>query len=660
VVGVHGAWGTGKTSVLNLIEHFLTHGSERSRVTVIRFNPWWFSTTSDGLLRAFFGQVIASLPTKTRALQKVRPVLATLANLLSKLPLGGFEGAAEGVGDLLDMEEPSVEALRKQIDKHVTSQRRRFVIIVDDLDRLPREDIYQMFRVVKAVADFPRFTYVMAFDPEIVGKALAHYVPDQGRSYIEKIVQVPFTMPEIEQERLDRVLFDGLEQILQPIDPDRFDKQRWGNTYYGGIRALVRSPRDIARLLDTLSVSYSAMRAEVDAIDFIALEALRVFVPDIHRAIAANPTMFGIGFRFQDDPKKDLAWHQSYLDKLPAEYVEAVKDLLKRTFPRLHAVWGNIHYGMQDAWRRDRRACSEDGFSLYFRWSVPQGRLTSNETRGIVSGTSDQIGAVLDRYLVGPPLEKLGRFRRLLMDLDPHMPKSHGRESAIPLCRQLIDRCDEASALDDPTTKGDMDLSLQWFVEKLVRRELERHPPAARTSFLLEACESSPSLAVIFSFLNELRLEHTGHRERAPAPEAERLVELEVVDRCVAVLRERVRSHAQGKTLLGLPQPGHVIVWWEAVDGEACRAWATDLAKDDQDLLRLLACFLRFSLVSSLEDRIGRAEPFIWMAYIRSLGLNPAALRDRVEQLGRSAQGKQRLAAETFVRQVDNPRAEPG
>jgi hypothetical protein len=48
------------------------------------------------------------------------------------------------------------------------------------------------------------------------------------------------------------------------------------------------------------------------------------------------------------------------------------------------------------------------------------------------------------------------------------------------------------------------------------------------------------------------------------------------------------------------------------------------------------------------------------MAYIRSLGLNPAALRDRVEQLGRSAQGKQRLAAETFVRQVDNPRAEPG
>lgn len=659
VVGVHGAWGTGKTSVLNLIEHFLKHGPERSRVTVIRFNPWWFSASADGLLRAFFGQIIASLPTSTKALQQVRPVMAKLARLLSKLPLGGYEHAAEVAGDLLDGSEPSVEDLRREIDKHVISQRRRFVILVDDLDRLPREDIYQMFRVVKAVADFPRFTYVMAFDPEIVGKALAHYVPDQGRSYIEKIVQVPFAMPEVERERLDHVLFGGLEQVLHPIDSNRFDKQRWCNTYYGGIRALVRSPRDIARFLDTLSVSYAAMRAEVDAIDFVAMEALRVFAPEVHRAIAANPAMFGVGFRLNDDPKKDAVWHQSYLDHLPPDLVEPVKDVLKRTFPRLHAVWGNIHYRVSDEWRRDRRACSDEGFALYFRWSMPSDRLPSAEVRGLLFGASAHIRTVLDRYLVGLPLEKLGRFRRLLTDLDPLLPRVPGSDSAIPLCRELIDRCDEVSALDDPTTKGDLDLPLRWFVEKIVHRELERHPTMSREAFLVAACESCPSLGVVFSFLNDLRLEHTGHPRRAPAPEAERLVGVQVLDRCGELLRERVRRHAQAGSLLDLPEAGWVIVWWRGLDPEAARAWTAELVSDDRALLRLLPCFLRFSSVSTMGDYVGRAEPFMWMSEIRSLGLDPGALRGRVAALAQSAEGREKLAAEAFVKEVDNPRSEP-
>lgn len=656
VVGVHGAWGTGKTSVLNLIEHFLKQGQDGSNITIIRFNPWWFSTSADGLLQAFFGQIIAGLPA---SLKTARRWFAKLANLASQVPMGPFEWVAESLRRLLGRQR-TVDDLRARIEKQVIAQRLRFVILVDDLDRLPREDIYQMFRVVKAVADFPRFTYVMAFDPEIVGEALAHYVPDQGRSYIEKIVQVPLAMPEVEREHLDRVLLEGLEKTLRPIDSNRFDKQRWGNTYYGGIRALVRSPRDIVRFLDTLSVSYAAMRAEVDAIDYVALEALRVFAPEVHRAIAANPAMFGVGFRLHDDPKKDAVWHQSYLDRLPPDLVESVKDVLKRTFPRLHAVWGNIHYRVSEDWRRDRRACSEEGFPLYFRWSMPADRLPSAEIRGLVSGTVEHVRTVLDRYLVGLPLDRLGRFRKLLTDLEPLLPRVPGSESAIPLCRELIDRCDEVSALDDPTTKGDLDLPLQWFVEKIVHRELERHPAVSRDAFLTTACQDSPSLGVVFSFLNHLRLEHTGHPRRAPVPEAERLVGVQVLDRCGELLRERVRRHAQAGSLLDLPEAGWVIVWWRGLDPEAARAWAAELVSDDRALLRLLPCFLRFSSVSTMGDYVGRAEPFMWMSEIRSLGLDPGALRGRVAALAQSAEGKEKLAAATFVKEVDNPRREPG
>lgn len=659
VVGVHGAWGTGKTSVLNLIEHFLTHGSERSRVTVIRFNPWWFSDSADGLLRSFFGQIIASLPTTTKALQKVRPALATLAKLLSKVPLGGFEQAAEGVGELLAVGEPSVEDLRRQIDKHVSSQRRRFVILVDDLDRLPREDIYQMFRVVKAVADFPRFTYVMAFDPEIVGKALAHYVPDQGRSYIDKVVQVPFAMPEVERERLDQVLFEGLDRVLQPIDSDRFDKQRWGNTYLGGIRALVRSPRDIARFLDTLSVSYAAMRDEVDAIDFVAMEALRVFVPDVHRAIAGNPVMFGLGFRFQDDPKKDAPWHQAYLDRVAPELVEPVKDLLKRTFPRLSAVWGNIHYKVSDEWRRDRRACSEEGFPLYFRWAIPSDRLTVAELRRLVEGAAEDVRDLLDRYLVGDPMVRLARTRRLIGDLGPHMPSEPTRPSSLPLCRALIDRCDDVAALDNPTTKSDMDLPIQWRLCWLVVRELQRHPPEARAVFMGAACELSPSLGTIVSLLDQLRTEHTGTPRTAPIAEGERLVEMTSLDRWRESVCRRVQDHADKGTVLDLPEASAVLSWWAHVDREACEVWAKLVVQDDSMLLQLLEKKLRFSSSSGMDDRVGREQPYMMLDSFTQLGLDPSALRDRVARLAESASGRTLQASRVFVATVDNPRLDP-
>lgn len=655
VVGIHGPWGAGKTSVLNLIEHYLKQGPDGENATVIRFNPWWFSASTDGLLRAFFGQVIAGLPA---SLKTARRWFAKLANLLSQVPMGPYGWVAESLRRLTGSQH-TVDDLRAKVEKHVIKQRRRFVIVVDDLDRLPHEDIYQMFRVVKAVADFPRFTYVMAFDPEIVSKALAHYVPDQGRSYIEKIVQVPFAMPEVEQDRLDRVLFEGLEQVLRPIDSSQFDKHRWGNTYYGGIRGLIRSPRDIARFLDTFSVSYAAMRDEVDAIDFAALEALRLFAPEVHRAIAASPAMFSMGFRLDDDPKKDIAWHQSYLDRLPADLVEPVKDLLKRTFPRLHAVWGNIHYRMQDEWRRDRRACSEEGFPLYFRWTIGDGGLTTAQLRRLVSGTAADFREVLDRFIVGEPLEKLARTRKLIGDLGPYMPRAPELPSCLPLCRELIDRCDAVAVLDDPTTKSYTDLPLQWQLGWLVTRELQRQAPAARAAFLQSACESSASLGTVLFLLDQLRTEHTGTPRTAAVEEGARLVDMASLDRWCDIMRKRVRDHATKGTLLDLDEARHVLSWWAHVDREECRAWAKLMAADDRQLLQLVKKQLRFSSGSGMDDRVGREQPYVSLASFARLGLDASALRDRVAQLAGAASGRAQQAATVFVATVDDPNLDP-
>jgi len=41
VVALYGPWGTGKSTLLNFVEHALT--KKEKHITIVRFNPWWFS-----------------------------------------------------------------------------------------------------------------------------------------------------------------------------------------------------------------------------------------------------------------------------------------------------------------------------------------------------------------------------------------------------------------------------------------------------------------------------------------------------------------------------------------------------------------------------------------------------------------------------------------
>jgi hypothetical protein len=188
---------------------------------------------------------------------------------------------------------------------------RPIVVIVDDVDRLPAEEIRTIVQAIKAVADFPRTTYLLAYDREVVAAALGNGNEESGLSYLEKIVQVAYPIPPLFEYQLRNFVEGQVKALLTSLSIELHDYE--ASTYQkalGLLTRLVRHPRDVVRLVNRLMLSLPSTRNEVNSTDVIVFEALSQRFPRVRDSVHRHPTDFtGHAFRgdssFDDD---DFDW----------------------------------------------------------------------------------------------------------------------------------------------------------------------------------------------------------------------------------------------------------------------------------------------------------------------------------------------------------------
>jgi len=252
VLALHGPWGSGKSTVLNYVVHYLDQISEDNRPVVVTFNPWWFSG-QENLARAFLGQLQAVLPSKSENFKKLGELLGNFAEGVGGIvDLSGMTGGAGGkLGRLIQMvtkrKPKDVPALKSKIGKILEEAGKRILIVVDDIDRLTPDETRQLFTVIKALADFPNVIYLLAFDRNVAAKAIKQQSGLPGKQYLEKIIQVPFELPPVDRVALRAALFGRLDQIIANTPDELFDRTYWTNVFNEGIDPLIQVPRDVIR-----------------------------------------------------------------------------------------------------------------------------------------------------------------------------------------------------------------------------------------------------------------------------------------------------------------------------------------------------------------------------------------------------------------------------
>ncbi len=80
-------------------------------------------------------------------------------------------GAAIGAVGSLARSDKSLSQLRDELAADLHGQDKRLLVIIDDVDRLPANEVRQIFRLVKSVADLPNVNYLLIFDREVAERA---------------------------------------------------------------------------------------------------------------------------------------------------------------------------------------------------------------------------------------------------------------------------------------------------------------------------------------------------------------------------------------------------------------------------------------------------------------------------------------------------------
>ena len=285
---VTGEWGSGKTSVLNMIAQRITTESEE--MVILQFNPWLFRGTTE-LVARFFEELSAQIGAKRRIeLQEVARLLAIFGQLIAPhipVPGAGLAGIIAGLFKGKPSAPQSLHSQRDHLGEALERAKVRVVVFIDDIDRLEYGETRELMRLVRLTSDLPYLSFLLAFDREHVAKSFDEIGTD-GQLFLDKIVQLSFDLPTTRQALLQEMFLNQLAELVDQRQHRELDRDVWQEVYSEIVRPLLSNPRDVKRYLYSLPATLDLVGKDVALADLLGMEAIRVLRPRIFGELRKN------------------------------------------------------------------------------------------------------------------------------------------------------------------------------------------------------------------------------------------------------------------------------------------------------------------------------------------------------------------------------------
>ncbi|MDB6018190.1 MAG: hypothetical protein JWR19_2679 [Pedosphaera sp.] len=635
VIAIYGSWGSGKSSLKNLICESLEK-SGKNVIPTLEFNPWQLSGTGN-IPSAFFRDLQITLrgsgpkqdiEKRSKVLKaysttldltgtafsltgKVLPFVAVPGGPIVEAIGKGIKSAgsaikkgSEALNAKSEAEQKSSQELKCEVAKMLERMPQPILVIIDDIDRLTTDEILQVFQLVKANADFPHLIYLLLFERDIVTNALGRISGDHGVEFLEKIIQVAYHIPHAPIQAVQKVLFHGLDShIDEPAIAKRWDKHRWSELFADGVASYFQNLRHVYRFLASFSFHVRHHKKErsfeVNPVDLIGLETLRVFEPAVYERLSSAksfltrssgmPFSVPISQAVMDEAISQIAAHASTGKEA------TVKSILKLLFPPITSEFENnrsIGHHLH-TWLRELRVCHGDLFDKYFTLSIPNYDISQAELDHLLELAADVSGfvkaceALKQRGLLKTAFDRLEAYKE-------HIPLNSMPSLISALCN-----------LSDGLPKrvpGLLEQDIGMYFSRLVyfglRRQLNKKE---RFEVLKNALENSSGLALAIDLVsNEERVNDRVSRGHEFLIGEADLEELKLI--CTKKLRKACQT-----TLFRSSPRLKVYLWrWRSwTSDKEVREWVALHSSTTQGAIWLLTKLLNESHSYGREHTIG-------------------------------------------------------
>lgn len=358
-IALQGEWGSGKTSLMNSLQEKLV--KKNNDFHSIWINTWEYSLLKDESSALL--EIISKLIMETtkiagsddsrtkKMLGKVLNIGKTMAKTATKLAADKVvSGSSEIVENMFDKEEleSGISEIRNELENIIDScvqknNMKGFLFFVDDLDRIDPPVAVQLLELLKNIFTLNNCVFILAIDYDVVIKGLE---PKFGklsaqnerefRSFFDKIIQVPFSMPvstyeinDFLKEKLFAINYFNAESFNNEKDNEELILQ------YSKIASLSvgTNPRSLKRLLNSLSLiscinkakntEENALESELEFFVNFALVSIQSAYPQVYRLLVMNPafhnwnesTALQMNLKPLDEQSKEKLKDNEYFDE---------------------------------------------------------------------------------------------------------------------------------------------------------------------------------------------------------------------------------------------------------------------------------------------------------------------------------------------------------
>lgn len=559
VIGLTGPWGSGKSSVLHLLQREI-----EQEAAVVWFEPWLFSG-ADQLVVRFFDEVAAQLLGSKNGRRRFKKVARRMAGYGAALspaasavigPAGQLIAAPERVAAA---REKSAAGQREELRRELRATPQRIVVLIDDIDRLDPQETREVLRLVKLVADLPGVVHVLSYARLPVERALETVGIEDGRSYLEKIVQASLAVPPISKDRLRTMSLDWLSAAIPDgvIDEDAWDTSIWTQVLDGGIDAYLQTLRDGRRFANMAPAALELCNGEVADTDVLALEALRTFDPSVHEGLLPAARMLTgsrdtLDFVFRREESEAQAQRAAEVLLEGSTNRAAARTILRTLFPAAGHVLGGSRYSIDRSWLGEKRVASYAVLSRYLHFSLATDEAPSATVDRAIASLAD--AEAFRALLASVPTERLN-------DLLDRVRARVGEQDDVDALGCGLVLLDVVPRV--PPRPGFFDVDPErkviWLVESLVER---LGAPPQRAEVARALVERAPSLSLRMSLLYRFRVPPDGPSK---SPDLD-LLDDAAFDELIREIADAVRN-APLEALLGEPKALWLITELGQVDG---------------------------------------------------------------------------------------------